>query len=477
MALVLSLSHPVFSQRLDVEPAWNGVFRPGEGTEVVVQYVADEAPGEKQLFELTLVDEVEPDIRYRHTNILPNSPLRVPVAVVQGGQLNLALRSHGKPVIETTSRLREARPDVDLVAIAASLATLPDLNAEAVYVAPKSLPVFPASYRAIDLLVLDSAALAALTPPQTTALEHHVSACGRTLFYNVEPSVVAAFLALAGCRGKFVASTGSAPEMKAAVELLLNQTVPALPTNRELQSLLVADNKPLQAVTILLALYLVTLGLAAVRGQASLLLLTPVFFTVITFLAFSGSTRVNGYTASWAETESGSAVVRYKTLLHIPGARNGQAQFNVSTVEEMFEPARAGTRVLVEPGSNGVTTHTVDISLLGGEDLTLMGSLPSGPMLEIALRDGAPVVKNPSETASSNATLAFNDQKYDVPALAPYREWHPAEAAVVAWEQTPIDRLFRERALRSGAALLVLSQDPSGFAELGAGNGYTMVRP
>ena len=478
MALVLALMPlPAFGQRLDVEPVWNGFFRQGEATEVVVRFAGDAALDWEGPFELTLVDEMEPGVRYRNLNVLPNSPLRAPVTVVQSGRLNLALARQGELVIETTSRLREARGD-NLVAIAASLALPPGIDAEVAYVAPEALPVFPGSYRVIDLLVLDSAALAALTPLQNNALEHHVRGCGRTLFLDVEAALVSAFMSLAGCSGRFLASTESESEIKGAVELLFSRDVRALPTSRQLQSLLGGDEKePLYSIALLLALYLAVLSVLAARGHGALLIGTPVFFTAITFLAFYGSTRVNGHIASWGETESGSASIRYKSLLRIPGIRRGHTQFDVSTAEELPKPTRDGTRLGVEPQPGNITTHTVNISLLGAADLTLLGSLPSGPMLQLALRDGVPVVTNPAATVSNDVTLAYDDQKFVVPRLAPGDEWQPAAPLAEAWQQTPIDRLFRERALRSGPVLLVSTEDPFGFAALGAGDGYIMVRP
>jgi hypothetical protein len=99
----------------------------------------------------------------------------------------------------------------------------------------------------------------------------------------------------------------------------------------------------------------------------------------------------------------------------------------------------------------------------------------NAPDLTLAAVDGVPVVTNAGMRPSGPVVLAWRDTKYRVPALLPTARWQPSTDAEVEWMHTPAEQLFRARAERLVAALLI--EDIVGdAAEHLSSRDYTMVK-
>ncbi len=476
-AALLALGAAEVSRAAAVEviPAWNARFQPARPTEIRVRLVPESGGI------LTVEVRQQGTASVRRTvpvTSLGVLELRLPVRPV-APELRLVVGLDERPLADLPVPLAALPSGRPVAAVAAAPEVrLPLSELSNVHVAAADLPHHADAYRTVDLLVVDGPTLAVLEPPQLDALEQHVRLCGRLLLIGMSEAERAPVDGVAGCGGRFVSAVAAPENAAHAAARLLADGPRALPAPARLIPLL--DDDPsgasIRALTPVVLYLLILVALLARRAAPLPLLLLPVGAAATLFASSGpgwGGAEPSRRWASWAEGAAGEPVTRQASLLRVRG--NGIGQIQVPLPEhlpmpESLERGAAPPRIRYDGDARSLE---LDGRLLRTHDVGFTGSAALAAALRLALADGVPRVENVAAARSQPALLAWQDRKYPVPSLESGQTWLPSDRAAVPWGATAAERLFRERALTSAAALLIGAPN----AAVGGGTDYLMVRP
>lgn len=454
---------------LDLEPAWNGVYRPGAATEVTVRITS---PG-AAVATLTLSERDLPDQKAVHTVRLDGSPaaVSVPVARTGAGELRATLDAPGQVALLDVT-LIPAVAGIPVVALAGRLPGFTLSEARLIHVDPANLPVFADAYAVIDLLIMTGESASRLDTSQRAALQHYLAGCGRLVIQGAHASDLTE---AAGCHGQMVSNAPTPAAVGAAVVALLERQQRAPPSAHELRQLLdTHDRSRLTPAAFALCLYLaISLSLAFRRAPLAGLAAAPIVATVVVFATWSGGGH-NINSMTWTEVTSGAQAALQSSFVRVSGEGYGSVRFDIPgrTLPRPFarDGVHTGSTVL-EP-AQGAVTVAFPVKWLELRDFTLSKGVPVEAPLELRGGFDPPTVTNPQPVATPAAQLAWNGGKYRVPPLAPGQTWRPDPASRRPWGNAAAERLFRARSMAEPAALLLEVS-----ASAGAAAGFLMVRP
>ena len=440
---------PAHALELELVPAWEGNYRPGSATEVLVR-VTSAVGGTVN------VTATEPHLRTVAAALVePNAPAELAFAIRPGAtEITIEARlGYGEPVVKNVQLVPLERPMLAVV-VDRGVNVGDWLGAAGRYVpvpvGPRALPRTAAGYAAIAGLVLGPDTLAQLDAAQARALLAHVAGCGRVLLSVDAEHAAHTLAAHSACGARFVTQATSAAEGKS----LLGAHARALPADSELLAL---DSQPpsilrlavvfLGTYVALLAALTATLLMARDKVGWPLLLATPVLAALLMAAAWSKNPPERRVLL-WAEQEHDAEVARFRLLYDVHGRGGGainmttavelRAAENLSERGATLTLAADGTRLALEP--RVLSRHTFGFS----------GAFASVPELAIGRDGDGPFVTYRGTGSSPTAVLAVGGRYFAVPALAPGAAWRPAaESAALPRAAVPAPLA------RQGDALLV----------------------
>lgn len=463
---------------VEATPAWDGAVRAGTGSEIRLRLVSARG-GELTLTATTAATRsdystvLEADVP--HEFILPLPADRADLVQIEA-------RVTGLPPVRHAVHLRYLPGDRPVVAVSGEIdgAWHPGVPVTALFPAAAALPGRDWSYALIDLLVMDAASLQSLSAAQAGALHAYLAACGRFIAYRVPAAVTALLRDSAGCSGRLLQEATGPAQLAGHLATLLEDSPAPLPSATELRTLLPEEDSAawLQPLAGFFAGYFVLLLVTAYSRPAShYLAAIPVLAGLLGLYAWSGGwhdTRL----VNWAEMEGGSQSARYAALLQTRSHGKGEARLQLPAALGPPAAAQAHARfgLTQAQGTTGQQLH-FPVRLFSRDEFVLRGNLPAAVPLVLLATPGGPVIDNHGDADSPACLLAWHGDKFSVPPLAPGQRW-VAPAQPEGWGNSGAERLFRERALRETAALLlpysladagVLADDPQA-------HGYLMVR-
>ncbi len=459
---------------VSARPAWDGWLRADQPTEITVR-VASEAGGPLRL---ALADR---SVVYRHTTLLePDTEFvwRVPLSPPSGQPLRLDAQLGQQDTVTAEIPLRRYQAALPLVAVlSAQPIVLESDRITAVHVANDAAPYHASSYGAMDLLVIHRESLQGMARQQLLALRGHAANCGRMVVVGFTPAAVASFLELAGCHGRFLVAAPSTAQLSEAIKTLVTEPPMPLPSPGSLRTLLESEawNRPVRSVAWFLALYILVL-LLALRSRFA-----PRFFVgasmaaaLIAWVTWSLSAET-AERVTWAEKESRADVARFVSLLRVRGT-GGKVTLDSLPGAGPLQPLQATElRVDSGSGSDGAARVSFDARLLSGHEFTASGVSAWPAPLTMEWQEVTPRIINHGPESSPPGVLAWDDQKYSVPALGPGEDWRPT-ADPESWDTGGAEQIFRQRAMNEAMALLFENPRQAGFPA-DAASFYLMVRP
>lgn len=441
---------------LDLEPAWNGAFKEGEPTEMTLRVLEPGAAPRR--YTVTYFDRGDEHVLHEFAPLVTGVDYHLPLTRARTGIIELSVGGNREQRHVETTALTRMDDSQAIIAVAASLQELPTAAGRRfLYVSPKTLPIFPQSYRTIDMLIVDADAYGEITSSQRRALANHIESCGHVVLHRFTSNVIDALRAIAGCHGGRLNTTNSEAALTALL-VSVNDARERSVSPADLASLLNGNSvETIRSVLILLGLYLcVAAALVARTVKTSSMMALSLLVTAAMFLTWSGSHRANARIVTWSDVSAGADAGNYASLVRLAGNHRGTTRL---ASDELLQPVDGVQAIRVESSAEGLRSYVLKTTLLQPIDLVARGRKAFPDVLDLSMDDDHPVVCNPLDVASPPSTLAFRDTKYDVPALAAGASWRPDIEDVVEWSSVPLDRLFRRESLSSRAALLLRTSE------------------
>jgi hypothetical protein len=426
LGAALAFAVPAVALELTLLPAWEGNYRPGAATEVLVRVVSPTSG------ELTLraVDEATTFIVRRRVE--PNTAVEVAFAILPTAN---ALTVHarlgvGEPVERSLQLVPLDRPLVPVVAdgrddLAAWLS--PGARYIPQPVAAMSLPRTAAGYGPAAAIVLASDTLERLDPEQREALRAHVAGCGRVLLPPDATEAAAALAATSACGERFV----SRAEGTAAIAAALGVRATTLPGYEQILPLGAEPPRLFRVVVWFFVGYIVLLAACALpravgaRATAALLAL-PVLASLLMAATWSENAPERRVLV-WAEQQSGMSAARYRLVYDVHSRG--------TTALAIEAPAALGLPVTLfeqhaEFGiESDATRIEIEPRLLSRVSVGFGGTVAHAPSLVLERDAQGLLVANRGAAATQRATLVQAGRYYAVPALAAGATWRRAADA------------------------------------------------
>lgn len=448
-ALLLSMALPATTLQADL--LLGGVVR-GSGwvdIEVVVsppvpgQYLVVIAQGDRQ----TMWEVVA------HTN----QHIRRVVPFFATAEMVITVNVEGAEVLASTTLIPQNKASGRRRLLASpsaadiALEHLIDLgNVDLLIPAAQQWPQHSTSLHSFDLVLWHVEDRAAFSDEQQQALEQYAGSC--------MPLVVIGHTAGpdAGCQ-QVNLQTATTWQALTTSQINSRNIAHPLPHAEQLAALLDHNKTPHgHYVAWLLMLYIVAcLALFFGRGTSSVVRTTvwtaPLLMLLLMFVASrSGTTTHN--TVLWQEQVQSDQIGRASELLNVTATRQGQQSVTLPG-EIPWQPVRGAPSNL----QIDMTRRTASWAGYIGEQRSFARTLavPAWDTLAFEVVEGMLRLHNPHPSTSEAGILAWNNQRYNVPPLAPGATWTATSAS--PWQGDAALQLFRQRALRYGAGLLQIT--------------------
>jgi hypothetical protein len=443
---VLARNHPALE--LELVPAWEGNYRPGAATEVIVR-VSSPVGG------TVTVSAREPRIASSvEAAIEPNAVVELPFAIRPGAtEITIEARlGHAEPVTKTLELVPLERPMLG-VAVDGGVDVGAWLGAAQRYVpvpvGVRALPRTAAGYAAVTGIVLGPQTFAALDPQQQRALLAHAGRCGRIILPNGAERAAHALEARSACGDRFIERASM------AADLALAHSPRALPADSELRALGTPTPAFWRLAAWFFAAYaawLVALAVAAGAGRARwpTLLATPVLASLLMAAAWAKNPPERRVVL-WAEQEAGAAVARFRLLYDVHGRGGGRIAVPVAPELGPLDNLSEAPVTLARAG--GDLTLLLEPHVLSRHTVAFGGSFAFAPELVIGRDSDGVFVRRRDRIVEGaeppTAWLALDGRIFAVPPLSAGETWRPAPNA------TPLPRSAVPAPLaRAGDALL-----------------------
>jgi hypothetical protein len=434
---------------LELIPAWEGNYRPGAATEVVVR-VSSPVGG------ILTVSAHEPLIASSaESAIEPNAAVELPFAIRPAAtQITIEARlGHGEPVAKTLQLVPLERPMLG-VAVDGEVDVGAWLGAAQRYVpvpvGVRALPRTAAGYAAVAGIVLGPQTFAALDPQQQRALLAHAGRCGRVILPDGAEHAARELAAHSACGDRFI------ERASVAADAALGVSASALPADPELRALGTSTPPFWRLAAWFFAGYaawLVALAVAAGAGRARwpTLLATPVLASLLMAAAWAKNPPERRVVL-WAEQEAGAAVARFRLLYDVHGRGGGRIAVPVAPELGPLDNLSEAPVTLAQAGED--RTLLLEPHVLSRHTVAFGGSFASAPELLIGRDTDGVFVRRRDRSSVEGADpptawLALDGRIFAVPPLSAGETWRPTP------DQTPLSRSAVPAPLaRAGDALL-----------------------
>jgi len=418
---LLGLETASAALELTLVPAWEGNYRPGSATEVLVRVVS---PIEGDVV-VSASDPTTTLTARRHVDT--NGTVEVAFAI-QPSASALSVRAqlgYGEPVEKTLQLVPLDRPLLPVVAdgrsdLAEWLAPLGRYVPQPV--AAKALPRTAAGYGPVAALVLAADTLDRLTGDQLEALRAHVASCGRVLLPPQAEQAALELTALSACADRFVTRSADATTLAAA----LGTRPPPLPSYAQLLPLATEPPHLWRLVVWFFVGYLVLLaGLAWKRG-VGWLRAAPVLASALMLAAWWQNVPERRVLL-WAEQQSGAATARFRLLYDVHSRGTNRIEVEAPAALGLPEPV-SEQRTEIEL-DDGATRLAIEPRLLARYTFGFSGTVAFAPSVVLERGSDGTQVVNRGAGASAPAILVRAGRFYAVPPLEAGETWSPAPDA------------------------------------------------
>jgi len=439
---------------LDVEviPAWEGYYAPGEATELLVR-VSSPVGGRLRL---TAGDDAMTSVA--QLNVQPDAVtvVALPVRPAAGSVTITAALGIAAATETLVNLLPLERPlravviglGTDLAAwLAEDDVSLP------VPVAASALPQTAAGYAPVSQLVMAADVLTQASPEQRHALAQYLGGCGRLLLAATTPAVDAALRAQAGCSGRFVMTAASA----ATDATRASAAARPLPGARALQAMHAAAPRLWWLAVAFFAAYaaiMFVLGGGNHRRASVGMLLVPVLATGLLAATWSRGEPEFRFSL-WLDQDSDSNIARFQALLDVYGQGTQAIEF--------VQPRELGLPVNLSPGPMeieavaGATNIRLQSLVLSRHSLSFSGAVEHLPMFSIAKGPDGLSVTYTGPGESPAATLAWDGRYFPLPTLRTAQSWQLDDAAATI----PRERLPQALVAQGDGLLVALGSAAS----------------
>lgn len=216
--------------RVQVEPAWNGMLRAGHGTEVAVRLWDDRTRSLKvglvagRVTSSLVLDSVAGEATTAFMPLPAHDDADVRLYVQDTLTGNVLLRKTVDIPSSPRSLVAASPP-----ALMKSLGGLTESAEHSLVAAvPEKLPRTLQGYDAISLLLFDATALHRLDRQQLSALQGHLSLCGRTVIANMPAAARPQLMLATGCGGAALSALENDTGVALAVGSLLSRPADGL---------------------------------------------------------------------------------------------------------------------------------------------------------------------------------------------------------------------------------------------------------
>ena len=383
-------------------------------------------------------------------------PLRIdfskPPAVLQ------ARRNQANPQIIPLNYIQHSTPRSVLVGSLATQLLLQAPDTESV--SGETMPRFPAAYGQLTSLAIDGTTLAALDDEQLRSLLDYVGVCGRVMLIDVSGLVEQVFVNRAACDGRFLRIVDSAGDVEGKFLELIEQHVPALPSDKQMNRLLEESFRVSFDLTTLgifwVGYLIVFVGLISqVRTRVAAYGFSIVGTMLV--LVIWPSATTSAYVA-WAETSSTGRVARYSGLERHSASRQGTYALPVDSHGNHPEKIAGDTYSLRWTANNDQRNLVWHASPFEQIDKLTRGSFAVDPILRASITDNNASVCNRGSDVSPTTFLHWHGSIFAIPPLSPGSTWS-------SFNQTALDadamklpelQLLLDRSLSDRMTLLQL---------------------
>ena len=321
-----------------------------------------------------------------------------------------------------------------------------------------ALPHIPEAYSQVSALAVDRQAMAALDEDQLRSLLDYVGTCGRLLLIDVSDAVGQVFANRATCERQYLRFADDEESARGAFIELIEKSDSPLPSNRDLEALLVdssADAFDLDRIILLWGGYLIILILLLTRTRAPLAALGfCVVSTVLVLMIWPAGTSRNF--VAWAEMASSEKMARYIGV-------------------ERHAANRRGIHLLSRDSFNGYPIAVIDgdfyldWSLSGDHqqiawtatpfeqlDRVTQGSFPVDATVQLDLGSTSAGVCNIGRSATAPMYLHWQGDLYEIPSLDSGARWTNTAGVALSRDlrNRPELELFRARSSEHSIAIL-----------------------
>jgi hypothetical protein len=441
---------------LEVVPAWGGLTRAGQPTELAIR-VQSAAEGAAELHVISGNFHERDWLTLR-----AQTPQTVRVALPADESTTVHVQlQQGHERIETTHALQSLPSTRRMIAVASELGRSIEAQTRSSGAAPlfryfsaSALPELPQGYAVLDALVIDQRTLHALNRNQLDALLSFLGQCGHVAAIGLDTAAAALLQQAAGCRGQFFITVHDDRTLAAGLAQLdapaaaLNYATIAPLAEKALSDAAVSNT----ALVVLFAAYLATL---IVFARATAVLAVAGLTTAVAVFAWSTRDATIA-TLSWSELDAGDHAGRTITALSIQGRGRGSVELGYGAALGVPLATAPDSRVTLERRADEPTYRLRAATALGSaanlwfETAHVINDAPAS----VTLANGNPAVTNTSAAPIENAVLLWQGRQFAVPRLAAGEHWALAPTATTAI-LNPTLALAARRAESHPAALLV----------------------
>jgi hypothetical protein len=417
-------------------PAWEGYYRAGSPTEVMVDVVSPVAGD----IEIRWSDTTEASTTVHRADA--GQHLRAPIPVsAANATVDLAVRGDGLAPAESVIQLLLLdRPLVGVVADG-RLDPAPWLAASGVVVLPVGVDALPRTregYGPVDALLLDDRAWNALDPAQAQALRAYAGNCGWILLADGppgdDPSAETVLHEIAGCGGAFLRHIDTPSRLG---ELLATHP-DALPPYASLAQAASAPPRSWYTAVAFFVFYGLAILVVAFGSEAPIsasgqrwplaLFAVPVLASLLMGAAWRGNEPERRLIV-WAEKPSGAPVARYRALYQVYGQGKNAVELQVPAALGLPERLAAQRFEIRDDGAG--RSLRVDAAALSRRAFGFSGAFADRALFELGRDPEGFFVAYHGATRSPPGILAIEGRCFAVPPLAHDERWRPDEDAPV----------------------------------------------
>lgn len=445
--------------QLNVTPAWNGYYKPGEPTELSLQLLSNRG-GTVTAQTGQLLTTVE---------LTANTPQSLSIPLLPDQLTSTqSIRAYRQddPGVFATQNLSLTASDSRMVAFVSDQLSVEErrlisqnvLNGDkTVFLAinSTSLPQLGSGYAAIDLLVMSYTDLKTLKDRQINALSSYLTLCGKMIAVAFPETVYKQLQSTAGCHGEFLIGAPSIADVSQRIQTLIGRIASPLPDPASLPTHVRQTSFFSPGVLLVIFSFgylMLVLMTAFLNKNKTSFILLPVLAAGIAILLWYRQ-QPESYLVSWLEMDSGQSSARYIASLKMQGTGKWRDAIELP-VESKFSTTSSNPHPTQSNVLNPDTVSTrVEFSLLSSAQWHWQASLDVKAPLEIITDGDKLTVGNISQQATEAGLLRWQDHIYHLPVLAGGQRWSPDTSTTAP--HTELVQLFAQQSRQSTIAILI----------------------